>query len=178
MKVGKQTLIDSGLWHRELFYLEHVEERPLPFASFSQVQTNDLPTGWRRVSPRWYPREVVRGWEFRFSHETIALAWSNPVLLSDAAEERWMSECDVGCSPWGLSSWVNPRMRRLLRLSRKALWKYVCIRRNESVFGRVRFERGKGCVKPDVVACDSVVDNSSVSLGAGQYHAVPPPLAY
>jgi hypothetical protein len=65
-----------------------------------------------------------------------------------------MSDCDAGCSPWGLS-FLNPRMRALLRLSRRAAWQYVCIRRNESYFGRVRYNRGEGAVKP---CMDPMVD--------------------
>jgi hypothetical protein len=177
IKVGREVLEAVGLWHRELFYLEAVDEPPLPFGSFSQYRTNDLPTGWTRVSPRWYPSAVVDGWSRRFTHLTIANAWSRPVLSDSCAEKRWMAECDVGCSPWGLSSWVCPRMRKLLKLSRKQLWRYVCLRRNHSVFGRCGFERGKGCVRPDVVDAVSNVEEKSMPRG-DSFHAVPPPAAY
>ncbi|QKI79903.1 RNA-dependent RNA polymerase [Erysiphe necator associated ourmia-like virus 73] len=174
--VGEGTLRDSGLWHRELFYLEHVEEPPLPMRSFAQIASNDTPRGWSRVSPRWYPREVLRGWEYTYSHKTVANAWTNDVVADSLAKERWMKECDWGCSPWGLSSFVNTRTRRLLRLSRKELWKYVCLRRNASVFGRVRFERGQGCVKPDVVCSYNNVDNHSpVIVMEDSFKHCPPP---
>jgi len=179
MKLRKDELIGSGLWHRELFYLEAPDERPLPFGTFSQYRTNDIPVGWSRVSPRWYTKGQVDGWASRFFFEVVANAWTNDVIVDSVAEERWMGDCDAGCSPWGLSSWVNPRMRTLLGLSRKALWKYVCLRRNESVFGRVRFERGKGCVKRDTVVEDGSVDYSTssrvVCMGSASYRAVPPP---
>lgn len=177
ISVGEGTLRDSGLWHRELFYLEHVEEPPLPLRSFAQIASNDTPHGWSRVSPRWYPREVLRGWEYTYSHKTVANAWSNDVVADSLAKERWMKECDWGCSPWGLNSFVNPRMRTLLRLSRKELWKYVCLRRNSSVFGRVRFGRGEGCVKPDAVCSYNSVETQEwpVAHSGESFRACPPP---
>lgn len=81
-----------------------------------------------------------------------------------------MADCDEGCSPWGLSSWVSPRMRRLLHLTRKEIWRYVCLRRNASVFGRVRFERGEACVKPDVDSVDvvpQVAEEKELSIRMG-----------
>jgi len=177
MKVGEGTLRDSGLWNRELFYLEQAEERPLPSLSFAQMKTNDTPKGWSRVSRHWYPEQVLRGWEFRFSFETVRNAWLNPIVNDSDAEKRWMSECDSGCSPWGLSSFINTRMRTILRLSRKQLWKYVCLRRNSSVFGRVKFERGVGCVKPDIVCSYNDVDTQEwpVAHSGESFRACPPP---
>jgi hypothetical protein len=157
MKLSRDELQSSGLWYRELFYLEQVEEPPLPFGTFAQYRTNDVPKGWSRVSPHWYPESMVLGWAHRFSFETVRNAWTEPVINDSLAEKRWMDECDRGCSTWGLSSFVNPLMRRLTKLSRKGLWRWVCLRRNESVFGRVRFERGKGCVKKDAVVDDDSV---------------------
>ncbi|QGY72544.1 RNA dependent RNA polymerase [Plasmopara viticola lesion associated ourmia-like virus 14] len=176
IKVSEGTLRATGLWHRELFYLEHSSEPALPTKSFAEIWSNDTPSGWTRVSPRWYPREVLRGWEYRYSHETVANAWKNDVNADPLAAERWMEWCDQGCSTWGLGSFVNTRMRKLLGLSRKELWRYVCIRRNESVFGRVRFERGKGCVRPDVDCSYNDVDNNSpVAVMEGSFKHCPPP---
>jgi hypothetical protein len=64
-----------------------------------------------------------------------------------------------GCSPYGLGSLIGSRVRRLLGgMSRSQAWKWVYLRRNESVFGRVRWSRGKGVWVP----CDLQLSCSQV----------------
>jgi len=179
MSVSEGMLRDCGLWNRELFYLEQDSERPLPSFSYSQYKTNDIPSGWTRVSPHWYPREVLRGWEFRLSHLTVRNAWERPVLTDSFAKERWMADCDAGCSTWGLSNFVNTRMLKLTGLSRRGLWRWVCLRRNRDVFGRVRFGKGIGMPKPsEVLKEDFVTLSGEQGLPKLGYHAVPPPSSY
>jgi hypothetical protein len=161
-----------GLWHRELYYLEQVIEQPLPSVSFSQMRCNDLPHGFVRVSPSggrfqnnscqlgasWYSSEYLRQEAIAFRSEMIECAWTRDVLTEEDAEKKWKEACLQGCSPWSLSEFLSPRARRLLKLSRAQAWRWFNLRRNESVFGRVRFVRGKGCwvrvgeraVSPDV----------------------------
>nr|QXN75330.1 MAG: RNA-dependent RNA polymerase [Grapevine-associated botourmia-like virus 1] len=144
IKVSEDVLRSSGFWNRELFYLEKEVEPPLPTFSFVQLRAGDIPKGWTKVSPHWYPPEVIRGKAFRFAMEVVNCAWSNPMISDSDAERKWMQKCDEGCSTWGLSGFVSRSMCRLLRMSRRQLWRYVCMRGNRNVFGRVRFSRGKG----------------------------------
>jgi hypothetical protein len=172
MKVSEAALRSSGLWSRELFYLEQVEERPLPSLSFSQIKCNDCPPGWKKVSPHWYPREVIKGWEFRHSHETVKRAWTGQVLSDSYAEQNWMRLLDEGCSPWGLK-YLGTFKRSMLRMSRRQFWRWRCVRTNRSLFGRVSFSKGVGVWMPGtdhLASCDKLAirpENLSVE--------VPPP---
>lgn len=159
IKVTEGELRGSGLWHRELFYLEQINELPLPIWSYSQIRSNDCPQGWSRVSAHWYPKQVVSGWRHRFFFEVVKLAWSNPVLSDSAAKERWMNECKSGCSEWGKSR-LSPLQRSLLGLSGRHAWRYLFIRDNASVFGRSAFSRVKGIVKPGPPCGLTIVEES------------------
>lgn len=160
MKVSEGVLRASGLWKRELFYLEQVEERPIPAMSFSRLKCNDIPEGWRQVSPHWHPTEVVRGWEFRLGIEMYRNAWSRSVISDSEAEEKWMNKLDEGCSTWGLKGSRDSLLARMLKLSRRAFWRWRCTTGNPSFFGRCLFSRGKGVWMPGtalrvVNACDN-----------------------
>ncbi|QKI79954.1 RNA-dependent RNA polymerase [Erysiphe necator associated ourmia-like virus 125] len=148
MRVGRESLTDAGLWFRELFYLEKWSEPDLPAFSFSQMKCKDIPQGWQRVSRYRYPASVVSGWEARLAFELVRSAWSSDVLSDSDAEERWWSACDTGTDRYGMG-FVTNRMAKLAGLSRRDLWKLVYFRRNESVFGRVRFTRGTGVLRPE-----------------------------
>lgn len=149
MKVGEGELRASGLWHREIYYLEQGSEPPLPTCSYAQIKSNDIPKGWTRVSPRWYSKSVLRGWRDRLLVETVKLAWTNPVMTDSAAKEEWMGKCMSGCSEWRVGRWMTVKCRKLIGLSRSAAWRYFSIRENRSVFGRCQFSRGRGVLKPD-----------------------------
>nr|WPR16789.1 MAG: RNA-dependent RNA polymerase [Lwood associated botourmia-like virus 3] len=148
MSVSEWDLKDCGLWHRELFYLEQVQEPPMPFWSFAAIKSNNLPTGWTRVSPYRHNAEVVRGWQFRLSHEITKLAWSQPVVTDSLAKKRWMDECDAGCSQWGLAGFATRRMCKLVKMTRRKIWRWICLRTNSSVFGRCRFNKGQSVLAP------------------------------
>lgn len=165
MKVTEEDLRATGLWYRELFYLEPSEEQPLPFFSYTEIRTRNLPQGWTRVSPRWYPELVVKGWQDRLRMKIVQSAWTAPVIEDSLAKKKWMDQCLAGCSPWRLGDWVRPRTRKLMRMSRRELWKWVVLRKKplrpgrlsssadsrRGLFGRVAFSRGKGVLKPGAV---------------------------
>lgn len=157
MKVTEGELRDSGLWSRELYYLEQVVEPPLPIWSYSQIRSNDCPQGWSRVSPHWYPKEVVKGWRYRFFFETVRLAWTNPVVTDSAAKKKWMNECMGGCSAWGESR-LSALQRSLLGLSGRGAWRYLFIRDRRDVFGRCSFSRGRGVVKPGLDPSELIIN--------------------
>jgi len=183
MKVSEEVLRASGLWNRELFYLENEVEPPLPAISFSQLKCNNLPPGWTKVSPHWYNSEVVRGWKFRHVHEMVQRAWTDPVLTDSEAEVKWMQRLDEGVSPWGLK-YCGTFKVSLLRMSRRQFWRWRCIRVNRSVFGRHRFSRGQGVWKPGTHECDNFgedVDTASWLSRCGRstsYNRVPPPAGF
>jgi hypothetical protein len=147
MNVRRVELESAGLWFRELFYLEQVQEPPLPFFSFSEMRGGAIPEGWTRVSPRFVEPEVVRGWKFRLAAEFVRGAWEKPVVSDRDAEKRWMSACDNGVSRWGVFTSKAP-LARMLRLSRRDFWKFVYLRRDDRVWGRRSFTIGKGVLKP------------------------------
>jgi hypothetical protein len=147
MKIGRESLQNCQLWFRELFYLEKIDEPNLPFFSYSEMKCNDLPVGWDRVSPNWFPDQVVRGWRFRLAHELVKSSWSSDVLTDSDAKKRWMEACYTGVEPYGVG-FVNAKRAKLLQISRRDLWRLVYFRRNDSVFGRCRFTRGKGVLRP------------------------------
>jgi len=155
MRVGRESLTIAGLWFRELFYLEKWDEPELPAFSFSQMKCKDIPQGWQRVSRYRYPASVVSGWEARLAFELVRSAWSSDVLSDSDAEERWWSACDTGTDRYGMG-FVTSRMAKLAGLSRRDLWKLVYFRRNESVFGRVRFTRGSGVLRPEPSKCSEL----------------------
>lgn len=218
MRVSEETLRDSGLWHRELFYLEQVVEPPLPPMSFSELRCNDLPHGWVKVSPHWYggdpggafvaggcmctqgeshppgcpcachgwlarrdrpylrrtrrkQSEIVRGWAFRLSLLMVRSAWTRSVIKDSEAEQKWMSQLDEGAVPWGMKHF-GAFKGRLLRMSRRQLWRWRCLRGNRALFGRVRWSRGEGVWMPGTPPLNRVgCDNDDGVEG-------PDPLAY
>jgi len=147
MKVGRESLHRTRLWAREIFYLEKVEEPPLPAFSFAQMRCNDLPKGWKRVSSHRFDKQVVAGWKYRLAFELVRSAWTSPLVTDSVAEQRWMDACDTGTDVYGVGL-VSRRMGKLMGLSRRDLWALVYIRRNENVFGRCRFTRGSGVLRP------------------------------
>ncbi|QGY72546.1 RNA dependent RNA polymerase [Plasmopara viticola lesion associated ourmia-like virus 16] len=147
--VGRGVLEGLDLWHRELYYLEQDSERPLPSSSYASMRANDLPTGYSRVSPHWYPKQDIQEWSRQFSAETVVNAWEKPVLSDSDAEEKWWREHDQGCPSWTLSGWNQTLLRRMMKLTRAQMWRWLVCRRNASVFGRLSFKRGCGVWKPD-----------------------------
>jgi hypothetical protein len=147
MNVTREELESVGLWFRELFYLEQIDERPLPAFSFSEVKAGAIPEGWVQVNPRFVEPEVVRGWEFRLSFELVRRAWTEPVLSDSFAERRWMDACNSGTSVWGVFTCSRP-VWKMMGLSRRSLWKLAYLRRNNALWGRRLFTTGKGVWKP------------------------------
>lgn len=147
MKVERESLHNTRLWFRELYYLEKWSEPELPMFSYSDMRCNDLPVGWTRVSPHRFSPEVVNGWRYRLAFELSRNAWTSSVLTDSDAKERWMEACDTGADRYGCG-FVTLRMAKLLRRSRKACWKLCYFRRNENVFGRCRFTRTSGVLRP------------------------------
>jgi hypothetical protein len=154
MKVSEDTLRSTGLWFRELYYLEKLVEPPLPAFSFSQLKCSDIPSGWVQVSAHWHPTQVVKGWSYRLSHEMVRSAWTRRVISDSEAEKKWMQRHDEGVSPWGLKCYGTFK-RSLLRMSRRQVWRFICIPKDRGQFGLVRYSRGKGVWMPGTyVPCD------------------------
>jgi len=148
IRVTRQDLESCGLWFRELFYLEKWTEPPLPRVSFSEILCNDLPDGWSWASPNWVSPADAKEWRHLYAAETIANAWIRPVLKPSDAESIWWSHCDQGTEVYGFGYWVTSKFSKMLKLKRKDLWRWVYLRRNPNVFGRVAFRRGKAVPRP------------------------------
>jgi hypothetical protein len=153
LAVGRKLLHDVGLWHRELFYLEQVVEKPVP-----QVARGELPEGWAQVSKTVVPVEDIPYWESEWSWACVSHAWLSSFRPSDFSEQGKLAYIRDGCSPYGLGVLASARVRRMLGLTRSALWRWVYLRSNDSVFGRRHFSRGKGVwVEVDQLASRSLV---------------------
>jgi len=138
MAVDEETLKSVGLWNRELFYLEQVEEPLLP------VCDRPLPTGWAQVGSSWFSEEDKRYWKREWATACVDHAWTCPVSPDASSEDTKMALIRHGVPPYGLGSLINIRVRRMLGgVSRSKLWKWVNLRRNSAVFGRVRRDRGQ-----------------------------------
>lgn len=142
-KVGRGMLHDVGLWHRELFYLEQVEERPLPV-----LKDGGIPAGFKSVPEATLgPDELARA-RLLWGEACVDHAWTASFSLSELSSEDKLRRLFLGTSPYGISSVLSPIVKRMLNLTRSKAWKWVYSRENESVFGRVRMSRSKGVFVP------------------------------
>jgi hypothetical protein len=152
LAVDEGMLRSVGLWYRELFYLEQVDEPPLP------VLDTPVPSGWKRV-----PRHLVPDqdkWEQAWIDACIDHAWHGSFSPSSVEEDSKMEEIRRGRTPYGLGTLASAKVRRMLgcrsclerkregrpgpcSFSRAATWRWVNLRRNSSLFGRVRRARGR-----------------------------------
>jgi len=153
LAADEEMLRSSGLWHRELFYLEQVKERDLP------VLEPGLPRGWRQVSSSWMSDEYISYWEGAWRTACVDHAWTAKPDFNEFSEDVKMARIREGVSPYGLGSLISTRTRRLIGswkrddsgrmvkvadvLPRSQAWKWVNLRSNSSVFGRVKFSRGR-----------------------------------
>jgi hypothetical protein len=137
LDVDQGMLRASGLWHRELYYLEQVIERPLP-----TLVSGGIPEGFVRSSSYWLPKEVVSRERSKFFERLISMAWNDPYDIRTIDEGFILNEIRNGCAPYGLQHLINKRVSRMLRLSISKSWKWIYQRSNPSVFGRVAFSRG------------------------------------
>jgi len=155
LAVGEGCLRSLGLWHRELFYCEQIEEPPLPV-----FKHGPLPEGWEQVSSHWFSPEDQVDWKRRWSDACIDFAWSSdPRATSFYSEDTKMSMIRDFVSPYGLGSLISSRVRRMLKMSRSQTWRWVNLRRNSSVFGRVRRDKGSRMwVERDLLAARTQVD--------------------
>jgi hypothetical protein len=153
LAVDEELIKDTGLWYRELFYLEQVEERPLP------VVGTPLPPGWKQVSSSWMSSDMIEEWGRRWSDACVYHAWTanyNPKTVSDDVS---MDKIRMGCLPYGLGTLISAKVRRMLKMSRSAVWKWVNLRRNPSVFGRVKRNLGSRVwVEVDLLATRTQVE--------------------
>jgi len=153
--VDREMLQVNNLWQRELFYLEQVMERPLPCLNSELV----VPDGWKQVSSSWMSSEMIEDWKKKWSTAVVDHAWLNPYNPSDFTEDALMHRVREGCSPFGLGTLIGAKVRRMLKLSRAAAWKWVFMRLNPSFFGRVQREKGKRVwVEVDLLAPRSQVE--------------------
>jgi len=156
MAVGEETLKSVGLWYRELFYLEQVEERPIP----SECQLDgSLPPGWAMVGSAWFSKEDRERWKRDWISACVDHAWSMQVNFSPATVDSTLDKIRYGCSPYGLGSLISRRVRNMLRMTRSQVWRWVNLRRNSAVFGRVGRVRGQRMwVEVDLLAKRTQVD--------------------
>jgi len=133
MAAVEQEVRDSGLWHRELYYLEQVEEPLIPSLD-GRVPVQ----GWRQVPKAWLAKESHKSWEQLWAAACVYHAWFSDFTLSSFSEDTKMSKIREGVPPYGLGSLISSRVRVMLRMTRSQIWKWVNLRRNASVFGRVR----------------------------------------
>lgn len=140
LAVDREMLHITGMWHRELFYLEQVVEKPLPFISSNTV----IPVGWVQISANWLPLEDIKEWQRKWSDACVEWSWHGSFSPCDVSEDTLIALIRRGCSPYGLGTLMSAKVRGMLRLSRNKAWRWVNQRRNESVFGRVRWKRGRG----------------------------------
>jgi hypothetical protein len=138
LAVERSTLHAVGLWHRELFYLEQVEEKPVPM-----VARGELPSGFAQVSKSWIPKSDLRAIEDEWSWACTEHAWFSDFTASAFSDKSMIDLIREGCSPYGLGCLASARVRRMLKLSRSALWRWIYARSNESVFGRVRPQKAE-----------------------------------
>jgi len=136
INVDEEVIKDVGLWYRELFYLEQVEERNLP------VVSTPLPPGWKQVSSSWMSHDVCEEWKRRWSDACVEHAWTSNYDPNSISEDVSMDKIRLGCTPYGLGTLISPRVRRMLKMTRSQVWKWVNLRRNPSVFGRVKRDLG------------------------------------
>jgi len=134
LAAGEQEIRDSGLWFRELFYLEQVDEPLIP-----TVDSRIPVQGWKQVPKSWISsKESIRDWEQRWSAACVYHAWFSDFTNSSFSEDAKMSKIREGVSPYGLGRLISLRVRRMLRMTRSQIWKWVNLRRDTSAFGRVR----------------------------------------
>lgn len=131
LAVDRGMLTDGGLWFRELFYLEQWQEAELP------AEVGSVPPGWIPESSWKFSECERRAWASAYRGAIDDHRWHGIVPL--ATEDAEMGSIRQGCFPYGLPPGV--KYRKMLKLSREKAWRWACRRRNESVFGRVRFSR-------------------------------------
>jgi len=137
LAVGQEILRSTGLWYRELYYLEQAVEQPLP-----HFAKGELPAGWRQVSKLWIPKDMLPSLQIRWSAECVSHAWTSTFDPSSFSSEEVLRRIWEGCIPYGLGSLIRSRVRRMLGMTRSEVWRWVNLRRNESVFGRVQARKG------------------------------------
>jgi hypothetical protein len=136
--VDREMLHSVGLWHRELFYLEQDQEPALPLFVKGGVPDGFVQVSSNRVSPDM----VVEG-RNRFNRAQYVRAWDEFYYREEYDEDAMFRAIREGCSPYGINHFRGlARIRRMLRLSRRQLWIWVYIRKNDRFFGRRRWEKG------------------------------------
>jgi hypothetical protein len=155
LAVGEESLKTLGLWYRELFYCEQVEEPPLPV-----LADGPLPEGWSQVSRNWFSLEDQLRWKREWISACVDHAWSGRSWSKyDASEDIKMSKIRELVSPYGLGSLMRHKVRHMLKMTRSQAWRWVNLRRNPSVFGRVRRDKGSRMwVEVDLLATRTQVD--------------------
>jgi len=138
LAVDREMLHAVGMWHRELFYCEQAVEKPLPFISKNMV----IPEGWVQVSRNWI--SDTKFWQDMWTDACVSHAWHADFSPEDVSEDTAVARIRQGCSPYGLGTLMSIKVRGMLGLTRSAAWRWVNQRRNESVFGRTRWSKGKG----------------------------------
>jgi hypothetical protein len=139
LSLDRHMLQRVGLWHRELYYLEQDLEPPLPV-----MRTGGVPEGFVQVSKHRVSPDMVREGESRFGAALVHSNWHDPYDPKESDVDELMRAIREGCSPYGINHFKGlAKVRRMLRLSRSQCWQWCNIRRNASVFGRVRMQKEK-----------------------------------
>jgi hypothetical protein len=170
LAVTRKMLHDLGMWHRELYYLEQVVERKVP-----PLKKTELPAGWIQLPRNVMSQEDIDFWQSEWSWACTEYAWTGdfrPQGMKDPDNYRVVNSFGAsgiidGCPPYGLGSLIGPRVRKMLKMSRSQIWRWVFKRQNEGVFGRVHWGRGKGVwVLVDQLATRSLVTHAKFVLAS------------
>jgi hypothetical protein len=138
LDLDEGDLRSIGLWNRELFYLEQDREVPLP-----RMASGGVPKGFVKVSAHRVSPEMVKEGEDRFNSALLHYNWNEPYDREEYSEDQAFRMIREGCSPYGINHFNVKVIRKMLRLTRSQLWKWVYLRSNRDVFYRSRGEKKK-----------------------------------
>jgi len=140
LDVDRRTLHATGMWFRELFYLEQIDEAPIPC-----LKPGIPVVGWKRVSRSWFSsQDEIQEWDGRWGAACVYHAWFSDLESSTLSEDFRMTRLREGCTPYGINTMNVPKILRMIKISRREMWLWINRRRCEHYFGKVRFRKGEG----------------------------------
>nr|QGZ98423.1 RNA dependent RNA polymerase [Erysiphe necator associated ourmia-like virus 3] len=153
-------LREAGLWSRELYYLNQLEERELPSFTPLEMSTNFL-DHFERGSQYRYSAAQIRGWSDALGKFFTDHAWTDDLEPKKQREDEWWNWLRSGTPSWGLGSLIGKKVQRMLKRSkgssshilgkptsqwnRNDFWKWIYSGLDSSVFGRRKWAFGKCC---------------------------------
>jgi hypothetical protein len=120
------------------------------------------------LSENWVPKDDRNFWDREWQWACTEHAWLADFQLSEVSSQAVFLQIIEGCPSYGLGSLMAPRVRKMLKMTRSQVWKWIYKRANESVFGRIQRDRGKGVwVKVDQLTRESLVKIVNFQLHQG-----------